>query len=405
MWPADSVEAARVLYLGFYGELGGAELHLLSMLDWLDRGRVDPLVGVAAEGPFVERLRARHIDVRVLPWLTYLARGAANPIRGVAQGVRFVRGVPPLARLCRTERVTLIHAFAEPAVKYGAALALSAHIPALCTLHDALAPPYGHIHRHAIAWCLNHAFLGTIVPSEANRRLALEAGVRADAVTCVVNAVDLDRFATAATDRDAARRTLGFAATDRVIGLVARFAPLKGHDVLVRALPDILRACPEARVLLVGDALFDGEARHKRALRQSIEARGLGDRVRFAGWLDDAAGAYAAMDLLVHPCVGHDTLPTVILEAMASGLPVVASAIGGVPELVEDTVTGRLVPVGDPVALAGAVTTLLADPRVRHEMGAAAQARARHAFSPGRYREEMHQRYEAALAARTADAW
>jgi glycosyltransferase involved in cell wall biosynthesis/O-antigen/teichoic acid export membrane protein len=392
----------RVLYLGFYAELGGAEMHMLRTVDGLDRRLVDPIVAVRAEGPLTAALRAREIRTVVVPSLTYLARGARHPVTACRNLVGLIRGVSAIGSLIRSADVDLIHACSEPAIKYGACVSYLTGVPAVCTLHDALLPPYGWLHRRAIAWCLAHGYARTVTPSEANRALALAAGVPPDAVVTIPNGVDIAQTPT--RSRAAVRAGLGVSPTTVVLGQVGRFAPIKGHDVLLRALPLILQSHSDVLLLFVGDALFEGERAHRDAVLGSARAAGLVDRLHVVGWTDTIADWYEALDVLVHPAVAHDTLPTVILEAMAYGLPVVASAVGGIVEIVEDGVTGLVVPPKDEVALAQAISTLLGDPVRRRAMGEAGRRRVATDFTLDRHRERLMSVYESVMTGRAGRA-
>jgi glycosyltransferase involved in cell wall biosynthesis len=154
-----------------------------------------------------------------------------------------------------------------------------------------------------------------------------------------------------------------------VIGCVAALVPGKGHDALIEAVALLARALPSLELRLVGDGP------ERAALSARAQRLGVGGRVRFLGALrspEEVAGALAALDLFV--LASHaEGLPTALLEAMAVGVPVVATPVGGVPEIVRDGETGKLVPVGDPAALATAIADLLADGPGRARLAQAAR--------------------------------
>jgi glycosyltransferase involved in cell wall biosynthesis len=139
-----------------------------------------------------------------------------------------------------------------------------------------------------------------------------------------------------------------------VIGAVARLVPVKGLQYLIDAAPEILRRCPDARFLLVGD----GEMRP--ALEAQADALSLSDRILFTGFREDIPALIAGMDVFVLPSI-NEGMGRVLVMAMALGKPIVATRVGGVAELLGDGEAGLLVPPRDPAALAEATTTLLRD--------------------------------------------
>lgn len=161
-----------------------------------------------------------------------------------------------------------------------------------------------------------------------------------------------------------------------LLGCLGALYPLKGHDVALDALPAVLARRPGARLVLVGEGVS------RAALEARARGLGVEKSVVFAGYLPgDAGDALEAFDALVHPSTQTEGLPYAVLEAMARGKPVVASRLGGIPEAVEDGVTGLLVEPGDAPALAAALDVLLADARSRSAFGEAGRRRQRERFS------------------------
>ncbi len=170
------------------------------------------------------------------------------------------------------------------------------------------------------------------------------------------------------------RAELGLRPDALVLATVARFDPVKRLDVLLRALPLLVRRVPETQLLIVGD----GEER--KALHALAGALALGDRVVFAGAIPDAARVLPLVDLYV-TASRREGLPTAVLEAMACGLPVLATEAPGHVDAVDPEVTGRLVPLDDAPGLAAAAAALLRDPALRARMGQAGRERVERRFS------------------------
>jgi glycosyltransferase involved in cell wall biosynthesis len=177
-----------------------------------------------------------------------------------------------------------------------------------------------------------------------------------------------------------------------VISLVQRLSPPKTPLVFVRALPRILAGRPDAAAWIVGDGPLRG------AVEQAVAASGLAARVRFLGLRKDVPAVLSASDIAVHSSI-REGLPRTVLEALAVGTPVVATAVGGVRDVLADGLNGLLVPPEDPAALAGAVLATLAEPEVAARRARAGRA-AVQPFSARRMLDEQHALYRRLLARR-----
>lgn len=200
--------------------------------------------------------------------------------------------------------------------------------------------------------------------------------------------------AMARRSRAEVRATLGLSG-QKVIVTVARLSAQKGHRTLLDAAPEVLSAHPDACFLLVGTGP------EEIALRKIVQRKSLGASVRFLGRRDDVPDLLAAADLLLLPSL-FEGLPLVVLEAMAAGLAVVATRIGGTEEAVADGITGRLFGAGDAAELARCVTGLLADPAAAAAAGTAGEERFRREFQAARMAGETHGLYVAGLRSLSA---
>ncbi len=176
------------------------------------------------------------------------------------------------------------------------------------------------------------------------------------------------------------------------IGMVGNLDWRKNPRCLVEATPAIRAAVPDVRVFLVGS--FPDEA-SARAIRDRVAALGIADTVRLTGFLANPFPVVRALDVVVHPAL-RDPFPLALLESMALARPIVASAVGGIPEMLVDGESGWLVPPDEPAALAAAVTGLLRDEDARRRMGDAARARLTGAFALDAFARAMFQAFDAA---------
>jgi len=204
------------------------------------------------------------------------------------------------------------------------------------------------------------------------RSLAEKDGFRRDRIHVIPNGIDVPKYAPSA-DIAALRARLGLDPSRKYVACVARFHPVKDHRTLLDAFALVAAQRPDTDLLLVGDGVLRQELE-----RQSLEL-GLSSRVKFLGVRDDVADILRAVDVFALTSVSEAASIT-LLEAMASGLPVVVTAVGGNPEIVRDGVDGLLAPRGDAKAIGAALTKLLEDEALGHRLGQSAAARVRSTY-------------------------
>jgi glycosyltransferase involved in cell wall biosynthesis len=290
---------------------------------------------------------------------------ASNPFLEQAAGLAPVwafpvgRGSLPstilaLARRLRAEEVDLVHAHDFKTDALGLAAGRLAGKPVVTTLHGYIAVSgKSRLYRALDHWLLAR-MKRVIAVSEAMASDLRARGVPSERLRVIRNGIRADRYPYGSRS-GALDALMPVAPGRRIIGHVGRLSPEKGQALAIRALPAILSRVPGAFLVLAG------AGPDEERLRRLVTELSLEGRVHFLGHRDDVTQVFAALDLLV---LSSDTegLPNVVLEAMALGVPVVATAVGGTPELVTDGLTGRLVPKGDEAALASAVVEALLAP-------------------------------------------
>lgn len=215
------------------------------------------------------------------------------------------------------------------------------------------------------------------------------AGVSADRLACVPSAIDTSAFSDVC-DRLWLERQLGVPRDAPLVGIAAQLIPRKGHEVLFAALADLAPRHPTLRTLVLGRGPLEVE------LRAQAQSAGIGDAVRFAGFRTDLPRILPCLDVLAHPA-WMEGLGIALLEAAACSVPIVASRAGGMPEAVEDGVSGYLIAPGDSRALAERLERLLGDPALARRMGAAGRRRVEAHFAVPRMVEGNYRVYEAVL--------
>lgn len=336
----------RVVYMAHAFQVGGAEEMVLNLVRGLPRARFEPRVCCIHEaGPIGEEIRRTGTPVEVL---------------GLTPGLRRPWAVDGVRRYLRRTTPDIVHTFLLTASLYGRVAAILARVPVVIgTEVNVYARKRA---SHVMAERLLMAGTDCVVASAESVRDFYIGQVHADPakVEVIHNAVDFSQAAPTVT-RDAMRESLGLRRDDLVIGIIARLTEQKGH----RYLFDALARTPQlaaVRLLVVGD----GELREQvGTLAQSL---GLTERVQFLGARRDLGNLLGAMDVFVLPSM-WEGLPLSLVLAMAAKVPVVATAVAGVPEVVDDGRTGLLVAPGDSAALGAALARLCADGELRRRMG------------------------------------
>jgi len=237
-----------------------------------------------------------------------------------------------------------------------------------------------------------------ITTGESIRRdLAASGLVPLERSVSIPTGVDPARFTPNAACRTQARRKLGLDSMGPVIGVVAYLRPDKGHRVLLQAMPEILRSQPSCVLLVVGDGA------ERSALEAMTLEHGLQSRVSFLGLREDVPDVLSTLDVFCLPSVRNEGVPQSVLQASAMGIPVVGTAIGGIPEAVIAGKTGIVVPPGDARSLAEALIALLADPASRERMGHAGRRHVTDFFSLDAMLDRTENAYAAALQAGAVD--
>jgi len=243
------------------------------------------------------------------------------------------------------------------------------------------------VRPHALnRWLYGRATDQVVTVTEAIRRQLVAGGLGVERrVVTMPGGVDVDRFRPdAGPPRDhGIRATLGLPRDVPIIGLVSGFRVMKGHQTVVEAAARLAAGGRRFHLLLIGQGPFVPK------VRAQVEASGLGDRISTLGFVDDLPATMAVLDVALYSALESDGMSRVLFEYLAAGVPVVASRVGVVPEILEDGRTALLVPPGEPEPLADAIARLLDDPGRRREIGAAGAALVRARYSGARLAEQL----------------
>ena len=288
---------------------------------------------------------------------------------------RHVRSAMQFARLLLRQQFQVLHSHMFWSSLFASPIAWACRVPIIVeTLHGTEAWRTGWKANCAVDRATTYFVSKYVAVCESDAQfLKNRKHVAAGKIAIIHNGVDARRFAVSRDARRAIRHALGFTEADSVLIMVARFHPGKGHRVLLETMRQLLPVYPKLKLVCLGEG--EGEPE----LRALCESFGLADCVRMAGYQQNVPEWLAAADINVLPSF-YEGLPLTILEAMASRLTTVASNVGGIPEAVQDGVSGLLVPPGDSHRLAEALSLLLCDPARCVRMGHAARERLLQSF-------------------------
>jgi glycosyltransferase involved in cell wall biosynthesis len=364
----------RVLFLDHAPVLSGAELYLLDVApQYAGRGKVL----LFADGPLRKGLERAGIAVEVLP-----APRAVSGVKREGGWKQDLRAMPGALRLAwKVARISreydVLYANSQKAMIVGALAGKIAKKPVIWHLHDILTEDhFSWAHRRLAVAVGNLLAARIVVNSRATYEALVKSGGDAERVRVVYCGIDLSPYAAVTSAQiEAIRQQLrlnGFP----VVGVFSRLAPWKGQHVLLEALTRL----PGVRALLVGGALF-GEHAYADSLRKRAAELGIATRVHFLGFREDVSKLMLVSDVVVHTSVEPEPFGRVIVEGMLAGKPVVACRSGGAAELVEDGISGVLVPPGEAEALADVLADLLASPSKRRALATAGYKAASDRFS------------------------
>ncbi|OGA03352.1 MAG: hypothetical protein A3I00_07835 [Betaproteobacteria bacterium RIFCSPLOWO2_02_FULL_64_12] len=364
----NSGQMSRVLLAITKSELGGAQRYVAQLVRLLPRHGFEPVVACGGNGWLVDRARAAGAQVIQVRGLS----GART-----FQGLSELRTLGELGRIIRGGDYDVVHGNSTRAGFLARLAAHRARVPVVVfTAHGFFfeermngfrRATYAAAERLAARWSD-----AIITVSEADRAAAVRAGLcPVEKLVTIRNGLDQDHLLRLRQDRAHAGRPVlaSGESSSYLVGTLANLYPTKGLDHLVAAMADVQKVEPSARLVVVG------EGPERLRLEALVRVHGVEGSVTFLGRMADPWRVLSGVDLFVLSST-KEGLPFALIEAMAAGLPIVATRVGGIPEVLVDGRSALLVPPGDPGALSQAICRLLREPRLATALGEEAQ----HAF-------------------------
>jgi glycosyltransferase involved in cell wall biosynthesis len=362
----------RILQISSASSLGGGERYVVDLTNALRERGHDLYLAVRRRSPLVEHVQLPAERIKTLP-----LRNALD-----------VHSAHELARFVRKHQIEVVHAHMARDYSLAAyATRRNRNAKFIVTRHVLF--PLNRLHRQTLA----RAHRVIAVSNAVARELRAQRVASDDLITVVHNGIDTDRFARVLNGFDRAEflRSKALPADALLVGSIGELRTLKRHDDFIRAAAIVTQRFPQTHFVLAGmDTSPRSEVR--KQLDQLVTELGLNDRFHFLGWLDDAERLLAALDVFVSASE-TESFGLAIAEAMAAGTAVVATATDGAREVIEDQISGLIVPIGEPRRLAEAVTTLLGSEAPRKEIAMRARREVARRFSLRRMVEEIERIY------------
>jgi len=352
----------RVAVLFEYPTLNGGERSMLAVFDWLVDGGFEFVALAPARGRLADALSRRRI--RHVPLQLHDEKGTHLPREVCCRN---------LLAAVQTAAPNLLHANSLSMGRLTGAIAGQLSWPTIVHIRDIL-----NLSRSAVADLNCNRLL--IAVSQATRNFHVQQGLESDRVRVLYNGIDCRQF----QPRESAvrlKQELGLPEHTFLVVTIGQIGLRKGQDVLAEAAGISAERLRYVHYLLIGErnsAKMESIEFEQNVIHR-FQQTGLGDRVHWLGYRDDVARIMNEADLLVHPA-HQEPLGRVLLEAAASGLPIIATAVGGTPEILTDGKSARLIPPGDPHLLAVAMIELVADDQSRRQFAAVARRRVERQF-------------------------
>lgn len=389
------MSGVTILYVSLDTRAYGPGQCMLQLIQGLLRRGYRCVVAMPRPGPLAERLEVLNVPVVYVPIKPWPTRAhALSILKRILYNVYHIpyllSAVIALIGVIRQYRVTLVHT--QTAVVLDGALAAAfTNVPHVWHIHEFIES--GKFWRFllgvGIARSLINRFSHRMIAcSEAVSKPFLNTTRDTDKIVVVHNAVDLDLYDNC--DVSALRQKLGIPAAAKVVGMVSSATPVKRHEDLLRAAVIVQQSVPDCFFLVAG-ADWDG-SEYGQSIKRSSQKLGSAERIVWLGFYERIHEIFKVIDLLVLPSE-EEAFPRVLIEAMAARKPVVATAVGGVPEIVIDGLTGLLVPPKSPVDLARTMIRILKDPGLAEAMGQAGRRRVEKYFSADHYVENVERVY------------
>lgn len=382
----------NILYLHAGAEMYGADKVMLDLISRLDKEKYTPYVILPTNGVLVDALKEKGIQVEVMPY-PIMRRKYFNPKGIIEYALGMIKYTKKIKKYAKENNIALIHTNTAATLE-GAIVAKRLRIPHLWSIHEIIVSP--KIMYKVTSKLIAKKSDITITDSDAvKRHLEASGYFKKDAIKVIYNGVDANRFSPDVSC-DYLYDEWNIPRDVKIIGMMGRVNSWKGQHDFLKAANLVMEKHPDVYTVFVG-AAFEGEEWREKELADEIAKSPYKDRIINKGYRTDSEGIYKLYDVFVLPSTNPDPLPTVVLENMATGNPIVGYKHGGVCEMVKEGENGLLAEVRNPSDLAQKIEILLNDEKLREDMGKKSRERLLSLFSIESYVENYSKEYDRLL--------
>ena len=356
------MKRVHIIFISAFSQWGGSTISLMRRIENLDSRKYRITVVVPEDGPMIEKYEKVGAKVEIVSMVILLRLESLGKILKYISG--FLPSVLRLYRLIKRLKVDLVHSN-DSIILVGGIAAKIAGIPSITQIRDDISNPAQIVRlRNFVINHFSNRILAVANPILDN---FIDFGGDRSKSQVLYNGVDIEIFRPEANDLNL-KHELFIPKKSKVVTHIARIDPNKGQDCIIDAATAVLNEVPSTYFLLVGDSNIDKFKWYKKKVIQSINERGLGDKIIFAGKKDNIEKIINISDVVILPS-SYEALPGVVSEASACGKPVIASNVGGIPEMVIDGKTGHLIQPHDAQALSSSLVSILTNDECANKMG------------------------------------
>jgi len=343
-----------ILYINSVTGVGGAELSLVELATHLDQKEFSPHLLTSGIGQLSNRFNQSGIPVfysnfpffsRKRPWV-------------------FWKSIFNIIRIIKRHQISLIHVNCDTAIPHAWISAFFTQVPVLCYIRDMTRAWHSSKYVNYLNKCTR-----IIANSQATARHCVSSGMKPENIQVIYACFDMGNFLNMPDSaRSELRNEWYLSQNDIAIGLVGQILPHKGHKEFIEAAVMVVKSCPNTNFIVVGDDAISKNKEFLPSLHKLLDNLSLNDRFIFCGFRPDIPNIMSALDILTVPS-WKEPFGRVVVEGLATCLPVVASNTGGIPEIIQSEEDGILLPPRNPKALAQALIYLCRNPGIRIQMG------------------------------------